>query len=130
LAGSASRAVAAGAGDEGRYKPASVEAIHGRAPTTCLKLALGHHRRALIAFVGLLALANAGVGLDGRLVWQPQVTLQSLLAWLFLPLVWISGLPPSTTATKPRKLLRPAAVARRVPAFVSLAEQPLQAGRM
>lgn len=91
-----------------------------------LKLALGI-TAVLIAFVGLLTLANAGIGWLGGWVGQPQATLQSLLAWVFVPFVWMIGVPIND-ALPASELLALRLVATEVPAFVSLAGS-LQAGQ-
>ncbi|MBE9153347.1 NupC/NupG family nucleoside CNT transporter [Cyanobium sp. LEGE 06113] len=102
----------------------SVEAITQGA-NDGLKLALGI-TAVLIAFVGLLTLANTGIGWLGSWVGQPQVSLQSLLAWVFVPFVWMIGVP-SADALAASELLALRLVATEVPSFVSLAAS-LEAG--
>lgn len=102
----------------------SVEAITQGA-NDGLKLVLGI-TAVLIAFVGLLALVNNGIGWIGGWVGFPGITLQSLLAWVFLPFVWMIGVP-SADALAASELLALRLVATEVPAFVGLANG-LQAG--
>jgi CNT family concentrative nucleoside transporter len=74
----------------------------------------------LIAFVGLLALANAGIGWAGGWLGFPGATLESLLAWVFLPIVWMIGVPfPDAFAASELLALR--LVATEIPSFVALA---------
>lgn len=47
----------------------------------------------LIAFVALIALANAGIGALGGLVGHPELTLQSILGFLLAPLAFVMGIP-------------------------------------
>jgi CNT family concentrative nucleoside transporter len=47
----------------------------------------------LIAFIGLIALLNSTVSGIAGLFGHPQITLQSLLGWLFAPLAWLIGVP-------------------------------------
>ena len=47
----------------------------------------------LIAFIGLIALLNSTVSGIAGLFGHPQITLQSLLGWVFAPLVWLIGVP-------------------------------------
>jgi concentrative nucleoside transporter, CNT family len=124
LAGHESRALLPEQLEEARYG-SSVEAITQGA-NDGLKLALGI-TAVLIAFVGLLTLANAGIGWLGGWVGQPQATLQSLLAWVFVPFVWMIGVPIND-ALPASELLALRLVATEVPAFVSLAGS-LQAGQ-
>ena len=102
----------------------SVEAITQGA-NDGLRLALGI-TAVLIAFVGLLTLANTGIGWLGSWVGQPQVSLQSLLAWVFVPFVWMIGVPWAD-ALAASELLALRLVATEVPSFVSLAAS-LEAG--
>lgn len=74
----------------------------------------------LVAFVGLLALVNAGLGWAGSWFGSPDATLQSLLAWIFLPFVWMIGVP-SQDAFQASELLALRLVATEVPSFVGLA---------
>ncbi|MEX1324431.1 MAG: nucleoside transporter C-terminal domain-containing protein [Synechococcaceae cyanobacterium] len=123
LPGGGSRAALPEMVEEARYG-SSVEAITQGA-NDGLKLALGI-TAVLIAFVGLLTLANAGIGWVGSWFGQPQATLQSLLAWVFLPFVWMIGVPYAD-AMPASELLALRLVATEVPSFVSLAAS-LQAG--
>ncbi|MEO1003351.1 MAG: nucleoside transporter C-terminal domain-containing protein [Cyanobacteria bacterium J06638_7] len=103
---------------EGARYGSSVEAI-SRGANDGLKLALGI-TAVLVAFVGMLELANGGIGWLGSWVGQPQATLQSLLAWVFLPFVWMIGVP-SADALPAAELLALRLVATEVPSYVSLA---------
>ncbi|WP_144158316.1 NupC/NupG family nucleoside CNT transporter [Paraburkholderia sp. BCC1885] len=47
----------------------------------------------LIAFIGLIALLNSAVSGIAGLFGHPQITLQSLLGWVFAPLAWLIGVP-------------------------------------
>jgi CNT family concentrative nucleoside transporter len=47
----------------------------------------------LVAFVALVALANDAVGWLGGLAGAPELTLQTILGWLFAPLAWLMGIP-------------------------------------
>ncbi|POR54779.1 CNT family concentrative nucleoside transporter [Paraburkholderia eburnea] len=47
----------------------------------------------LVAFIGLIALLNAGVGVVAGWLGFAHVTLQSLLGALFAPLAWMIGVP-------------------------------------
>lgn len=96
----------------------SVEAITQGA-NDGLKLALGI-TAVLIAFVGLLALVNSGIGSLGGWFGHPEATLQSLLAWVFYPFVWMIGVP-LPDAFPASELLALRLVATEVPSFVSLA---------
>ena len=47
----------------------------------------------LIAFLALLAMANAITGWGGRLFGFENITLERLLGWVLAPLVWLLGIP-------------------------------------
>lgn len=47
----------------------------------------------LIAFIGLIALLNAAVSGIAGWFGEPQITLQSILGWVFAPLAWLIGVP-------------------------------------
>jgi concentrative nucleoside transporter, CNT family len=47
----------------------------------------------LIAFIGLIALLNAMVSGVAGWFGAPQITLQSILGWIFAPLAWMIGVP-------------------------------------
>ena len=47
----------------------------------------------LVAFVALVALANDAVGWLGSFAGAPELTLQTILGWLFAPLAWLMGIP-------------------------------------
>lgn len=102
----------------------SVEAIT-RGANEGLKLAFGI-TAVLIAFVGLLALVNTGLGWMGGWVGFPDAKLESLLAWVFLPFVWLIGVP-AADVFQASELLALRLVATEVPAYVALA-QGLEAG--
>jgi concentrative nucleoside transporter, CNT family len=80
----------------------------------------------LVAFVGLLALVNAGMGWMGSWFGFPSLTLESVLAWIFLPFVWMIGIP-AADAFAASELLALRLVATEIPSFVGLAES-LEAG--
>lgn len=73
----------------------------------------------LIAFLGLLALANILVGAGGRL-FGAELSLGGLLGHLFYPLALITGIPPAD-ATFAGNLLGLRLVATEVPAYQQLA---------
>ena len=60
--------------------------------TDGLKLALNVGAM-LIAFLALLALANGVLGVAGRTVGLPQLSLEWLFSYAFAPVVWLLGLP-------------------------------------
>jgi CNT family concentrative nucleoside transporter len=60
--------------------------------TDGLKLALNVGAM-LIAFLALLALANGVLGVAGRAVGLPQLSLEWLFSYAFAPVVWLLGLP-------------------------------------
>ena len=47
----------------------------------------------LLAFLGLLALLNAGLGWLGGFVGFRRLTLEGILGWLLQPLAWVMGTP-------------------------------------
>jgi concentrative nucleoside transporter, CNT family len=47
----------------------------------------------LIAFVGLIALADGVVGFAGGLVGAPGASIEGALGWLLAPLAWLLGVP-------------------------------------
>jgi CNT family concentrative nucleoside transporter len=51
----------------------------------------------LLAFLGLLALLNAGLGWLGGFVGFPDLTIEGILGELFRPLAWVMGTPWSET---------------------------------
>lgn len=53
----------------------------------------------LLAFIALIALLNAGLGLAGGLVGRPDLSLQLLLGWLLAPLAWLMGVPWADAGT-------------------------------
>jgi CNT family concentrative nucleoside transporter len=53
----------------------------------------------LLAFIALVALINALLGLAGDLFGMPQLSLQLLLGWLFWPIAWIMGIPAADCLT-------------------------------
>ncbi len=66
--------------------------------TVGLKLAL-NVGACLIAFMALLALTNAVVGLIGGLIKYPTLTLEKIFGWIFSPLAWAMGIPSSDVMT-------------------------------
>jgi len=98
-----------------------------------LKLAMGI-AAVLVAFVGLLALLNVGIGGVGGWFGAPDFTLQTLLGWIFAPLAWLMGVPWAESG-RVGELLGLRLVATEVPAYFQLAgwmegEQPLDARSM
>ncbi len=53
----------------------------------------------LIAFIALIALLNAVVGWAGGLAGVEALSLQKIAGWLFWPLAFLMGVPPSECAT-------------------------------
>ncbi|MEG7700665.1 nucleoside transporter C-terminal domain-containing protein, partial [Listeria monocytogenes] len=47
----------------------------------------------LIAFVGLIALANGIVGYVGGLAGYPAASIEGVLGWALAPLAWLLGVP-------------------------------------
>lgn len=47
----------------------------------------------LLAFIGLIALVNLGLGTVGSWFGDPGLTLQKLLGYLFAPVAWLLGIP-------------------------------------
>ena len=47
----------------------------------------------LIAFIGLIAVANGLIGWLGGFAGAPDLTLQVILGWLFRPIAWAIGVP-------------------------------------
>jgi len=84
-----------------------------------LKLAFGIVA-VLIAFVGLVALANLLLGGVGGWFGFPELRLESLLAWVFLPFAWMIGVP-AADAMGVAELLAIRLVSTEVPAFQQLA---------
>jgi len=84
-----------------------------------LKLAFGI-TAVLIAFVGLLALANMLLGEVGAWIGLPELTLESLIAWIFLPVVWLIGVPWAD-AFAVAELLALRLIATEVPSYIALA---------
>ena len=99
--------------------PGSVVEAITQGASEGMKLVLGI-TAVLIAFVGLLALANQILGWVGGWLGHPGATWESLLAWVFLPFVWMVGVP-SQDAFLASELLALRLVATEVPAYVGLA---------
>jgi CNT family concentrative nucleoside transporter len=53
----------------------------------------------LLAFIALIALLNAGLGLVGGLMGRPDLSLQLLLGWVLAPLAWLMGVPWTDAGT-------------------------------
>ena len=53
----------------------------------------------LLAFIALIALLNAGLGLVGGLVGRPDLSLQLVLGWVLAPLAWLMGVPWADAGT-------------------------------
>ncbi len=62
--------------------------------TMGLKLAL-NVGACLIAFMALLALANALIGVAGGIIGVSDLSLERIFGWLFSPLAWAMGVPRS-----------------------------------
>ena len=78
---------------EGEEKPANVLDAAALGASTGLKLALNVGAM-LLAFIGLIALVNLGLGAAGSWFGNPSLSLQQLLGWVFAPVAWLSGIPP------------------------------------
>ena len=76
------------------YQDPSVNVIDAAASgaTTGLQLALNVGAM-LVAFMGLLAMANWGVQHVAGWFGHPEVGFDTLLGWLFAPLAWLMGVP-------------------------------------
>ena len=57
-----------------------------------LKLALNVGAM-LLAFLGLIAVANAGLGIVGGWVGFEALSMEWILGWIFRPLAWVMGVP-------------------------------------
>jgi CNT family concentrative nucleoside transporter len=86
-----------------------------------LRLA-GYVGAMLIAFVALIAMVNAALGLVGGWLGFPELTLQRLLGWGFAPLAWLIGVPPADV-TKVGSLLGVKTVLNEFIAYQELAKQ-------
>jgi concentrative nucleoside transporter, CNT family len=86
-----------------------------------LRLA-GYVGAMLIAFVALIAMANAALGLVGGWLGYPGVTLQQLLGYGFAPLAWLIGVPPAD-ATQVGALLGVKTVLNEFIAYQELSKQ-------
>ncbi|MGC9525050.1 MAG: NupC/NupG family nucleoside CNT transporter [Limnospira sp.] len=75
-------------------KPTSANAIDAAATgaTEGMKLAL-NVAAMLIAFLGLLALANGILGWVGTGIGVPQLSLEWMFSFLFAPVAWLMGVP-------------------------------------
>jgi concentrative nucleoside transporter, CNT family len=47
----------------------------------------------LLAFIALVSMLNALLGLVGQYIGYPQLSFQLVLGWLFWPIAWIMGVP-------------------------------------
>lgn len=73
-------------------RPANVIEAGASGASVGLKIAVNVGTM-LVAFIGLIALLNAGVGVVAGWFGFADVTLQSLLGTLFAPLAWMIGVP-------------------------------------
>ncbi len=73
----------------------------------------------LVAFVGLVALVNAGCGVVGGWFGHPELRMQDLLQVVFAPLAWLIGVPWEE-AGRVGGLLATRLVATEVPAYFEL----------
>jgi len=78
--------------EEDDEKPVNLLDAAAQGAATGLRLAL-NVAAMLLAFVGLIALLNLGIGTIGSWVKQPDLTLQQILGQLFAPLAWSLGIP-------------------------------------
>lgn len=92
-----------------------------------LRLA-GYVGAMLIAFVALIAMANAALGLVGGWLGFPELTLQQLLGYGFAPLAWLIGVPAGDV-TKVGALLGMKTVLNEFIAYQELSKQ-LAAGAL
>ncbi|MCP5532835.1 MAG: NupC/NupG family nucleoside CNT transporter [Akkermansiaceae bacterium] len=83
---------------EGDDKPANVLDAAALGASTGLYLALNVGAM-LLAFIGLIALINLGLGAVGNWFGQATLSLEQLLGWLFSPVAWLSGIPTSEIQT-------------------------------
>jgi CNT family concentrative nucleoside transporter len=86
-----------------------------------LRLA-GYVGAMLIAFVALIAMANAAIGTVGGWIGFPDLTMQRLLGWGFAPLAWVIGVPPGDV-TKVGALLGIKTVLNEFIAYQELSKQ-------
>ena len=86
-----------------------------------LRLA-GYVGAMLIAFVALIAMANAALGALGGLVGFPDLTFQQLLGYGFAPLAWLIGVPAGEV-TRVGALLGTKTVLNEFLAYQELAKQ-------
>lgn len=77
---------------EGDDRPANVLDAAALGASTGLRLALNVGAM-LLAFIGLIALINLGLGTVGTWFGHSTLSLQQLLGWLFSPVAWLSGIP-------------------------------------
>ena len=75
----------------------------------------------LIAFLGLLALANLILGGVGGWFGAPSLSIQMVLGYVFYPLAIVIGVPP-TDAAEVGRLLGERFVATEIPAYKALAD--------
>lgn len=79
-------------------KPANVLDAAALGASSGLKLALNVGAM-LLAFIGLIALANGTLGWLGGLVGHPDTTFENILGYLFAPIAWLTGIPWSESVT-------------------------------
>lgn len=77
---------------EGDEKPVNLVDAAAMGAASGLKLALNVGAM-LLAFIGLIALLNLILGGIGGWFDRPELSLQSILGWLFAPLAWAIGIP-------------------------------------
>ena len=78
--------------EEGR-KPVNVLDAAALGAADGLKLALNVGAM-LLAFIGLIALLNLGLGFLGENIFKtPDLTFQRILGWIFAPVAWLLGVP-------------------------------------
>jgi len=76
--------------EDARHVNVIMAAAHGAQTGLILAASIG---AMLIAFVSLIALINGGLGALGELMGFEGVTLQSLLGYVFAPVMWLLSVP-------------------------------------
>ncbi|MBM4155393.1 MAG: NupC/NupG family nucleoside CNT transporter [Lentisphaerae bacterium] len=104
------------------YQDPSVNVIDAAANGASTGLQLAFNVGAmLVAFLGLLALANWLVGWCGGLFGHPELRFETILGWVFHPLAWLLGTPAADCAEVGR-LLGEKTVLNELVAYSHLAE--------
>ncbi|MEM7412568.1 MAG: nucleoside transporter C-terminal domain-containing protein [Myxococcota bacterium] len=117
------------ASDGGLPPSDSVNVVDAAAQGAIAGLRLAGYVGALVlAFVALIALANAGIGGVGAWFGQPDWTLEGLLGWALAPVAWLLGVPWSDAA-RVGSLLGVKTILNEFLAYQSLAGE-IQAGSL